>query len=80
MDIKSKQQWSVKVTNFLLTLWSSTEVQNKLEGATRPKPVLEQKQHEMAAAGCETLGEMEVISCGESESCLFCSVGNSIQP
>lgn len=51
MDAKSKQQWSPEETHCLLALWSSTEVQNKLEGASRTKPVFEQIQREMATAG-----------------------------
>ncbi len=51
--IKQKQQWSEEETSCFLAIWSSTEVQNKLEGASRTKPVLQQIQCEMAAAGYE---------------------------
>ncbi|XP_047674642.1 uncharacterized protein LOC113637542 [Tachysurus fulvidraco] len=51
MDVQTKKQWSVDEINCLLALWSSTEVQKKLDGATRTKPVLQQIQREMAAAG-----------------------------
>lgn len=50
MDVKSKQ-WSVEETNCLLALWSSTEIQNKLEGDSRTKPVFDQIQCEMVTAG-----------------------------
>ncbi len=50
MDAKSKQQWSEEETQCFLALWSSSEVQNKLEGASRTKPVFEKIQQEMAAA------------------------------
>ncbi|XP_036382907.1 trihelix transcription factor GTL1-like [Megalops cyprinoides] len=50
MEVKSKQQWSLDETNCLLALWSSTEVQIKL-GASRTKPVFEELQRELAAAG-----------------------------
>ncbi|XP_060782569.1 uncharacterized protein LOC132889770 [Neoarius graeffei] len=46
-----KQQWSVEETTCLLAIWSTDEVQAKLEGATQTKPVLHQIQKEMAAAG-----------------------------
>ncbi|KAL7395960.1 hypothetical protein ABVT39_026222 [Epinephelus coioides] len=36
----AKQQWSVKETSCLLALWSLAEVQKKLKGALRIKPVL----------------------------------------
>ncbi|XP_060776410.1 uncharacterized protein LOC132885900 [Neoarius graeffei] len=49
-----KQQWSVEETTCLLAIWSTDEVQAKLEGATRTKPVLHQIQKEMAAAGYES--------------------------
>ncbi|XP_060784665.1 uncharacterized protein LOC132891211 [Neoarius graeffei] len=48
-----KQQWSVEETTCLLAIWSTDEVQAKLEGAMRTKPVLHQIQKEMAAAGYE---------------------------
>lgn len=51
MDTNSKYHWSEEETACFLSLWSSTEVQNKLEGTTRTKPVFEQIQREMAAAG-----------------------------
>ncbi|KAK7128316.1 hypothetical protein R3I94_016776 [Phoxinus phoxinus] len=50
METKAKQ-WSVEETNCLLAVWSSAEVQKKIEGASRTKPVFEQIQREMAAAG-----------------------------
>ncbi|XP_036978107.1 uncharacterized protein LOC119032725 isoform X1 [Acanthopagrus latus] len=51
METNSKYHWSEEETACFLSLWSSTEVQNKLEGTTRTKPVFEQIQREMAAAG-----------------------------
>lgn len=50
MDSKAKQ-WSVEETNCLLAIWSSAEVQQKIEGASRTKHVFEEIQREMAAAG-----------------------------
>jgi len=46
-----KQQWSVEETTCLLAIWSTDEVQANLEGATRTKPVFDQIQKELAAAG-----------------------------
>ena len=51
MDAKLKQQWSEEETKCLLALWSTTEVQNKLDGAVRTKPIFENIQLEMATAG-----------------------------
>ncbi len=51
--IKQKQQWSEEEISCFLAIWSSAEVQNKLEGASRTKPVLQQIQREMTAAGYE---------------------------
>ncbi|CAM4572677.1 unnamed protein product [Leuciscus chuanchicus] len=51
MDGKPKQPWSVEETNCLLALWSSTEIQNKLDGAVRTNPVFEKLQNEMSIAG-----------------------------
>ncbi|XP_046880165.1 uncharacterized protein si:dkey-261j15.2 [Hypomesus transpacificus] len=51
MDAKLKQQWSEEETKCLLALWSTTEVQNKLDGAVRRKPIFENIKLEMAAAG-----------------------------
>ncbi len=51
--IKQKQQWSEEEISCFLAILSSAEVQNKLEGASRTKPVLQQIQREMAAAGYE---------------------------
>ena len=48
-----KQPWSVEETNGLLALWSSTDIQNKLDGAVRTKPVLEKLNNEMLVAGYE---------------------------
>lgn len=50
MDVR-KQLWSVEETSCLFAIWSSTEIQNKLEGLARTKPVFLQIQREMAAAG-----------------------------
>lgn len=47
----SKQQWSAEETSCFLAVWSSAEVQDQLEGASRTKPVFVQIQREMAAAG-----------------------------
>ncbi len=52
-EIKQKQQWPEEETICFLAIWSSAEVQNKLEGASRTKPMLQYIQHEMAAAGYE---------------------------
>lgn len=49
--LKLKQQWSEEETSCFLALWSSAEVQSKLDGASRTKPVLQQIQREMATAG-----------------------------
>ena len=49
----AKQPWTVEETSCLLAVWSSAEVQGKLEGATRTKPVFSKIQEEMAAAGYE---------------------------
>ncbi|XP_032363145.1 uncharacterized protein LOC116675457 [Etheostoma spectabile] len=48
--------WETKTTvvcggNQLLSLWSSTEIQHKLDGAVRTKPVFERLQNEMSVAG-----------------------------
>ena len=51
MDTKSKQQWTEEETQCFLALWSSDEVQNKFEGASRTKPIFVRIQREMAAAG-----------------------------
>ncbi|KAL0963807.1 hypothetical protein UPYG_G00313840 [Umbra pygmaea] len=50
MDSKAKQ-WSVEETNCLLAIWSSAEVQQKMEGASRTKHVFDEIQRDMAAAG-----------------------------
>ena len=44
MDVKTKSQWAMEETTCLLGFWSSAEVQNKLEGATRTKVIFEQLQ------------------------------------
>lgn len=49
--IRQKQKWSEEEISCFLALWSSAEVQNKLEGALWTKPMLQQIQLEMAAAG-----------------------------
>lgn len=51
MELKPKHQWSVEETNCFLAIWASSEVQHKLEGATRTKPVFKYIQLHMAAAG-----------------------------
>lgn len=48
---KCRQMWSVPETNLLLQIWSSVEVQGKLDGATRTKHIYEQIQRKMAAHG-----------------------------
>ncbi|XP_071348440.1 zinc finger and SCAN domain-containing protein 29-like [Trachinotus anak] len=53
MDVKTKQQWSVEEITCLLAVLSASEIQRKLEGATRTKPVFKQIQREMAAGGYE---------------------------
>ncbi|XP_034005453.1 uncharacterized protein LOC117497587 isoform X2 [Trematomus bernacchii] len=47
----NKQQWSTEETSYLVAIWSSEEVQRKLEGSTRSKAILQQLQREMATAG-----------------------------
>ena len=49
--IASKKQWSEEETSCCLAVWCSAEVQRKLEGASRTKPVFQDIQREMAAAG-----------------------------
>lgn len=51
MDVKAKQQWSSEEISCLLALWSSAEIQTKLEGAVRTKPIFDSLQREMAVAG-----------------------------
>ncbi|XP_028296927.1 uncharacterized protein LOC114458725 [Gouania willdenowi] len=52
MDSKHlKQQWSEAETQCFVVLWSNEEVQEKLNSATRNKPIFEGLQREMAAAG-----------------------------
>ncbi|XP_028310787.1 uncharacterized protein LOC114468223 [Gouania willdenowi] len=53
MAAKHKQQWSDEETQCFLALWSSEEVQGKLDGATRVKPVFQELQREMSTAGYE---------------------------
>ncbi|CAK6978286.1 uncharacterized protein LOC114468223 [Scomber scombrus] len=48
---KTKQQWSEEETQCFLVLWSSAEVQTKLDGACRTKPVFENIKQGMAEAG-----------------------------
>nr|XP_040058100.1 uncharacterized protein si:dkey-261j15.2 [Gasterosteus aculeatus aculeatus] len=43
---RQKQHWSDEETSCFLALWSSSEVQSKLDGASRSKPVLQQIQRE----------------------------------
>lgn len=50
MDTKSKQ-WSEEETQCFLALWSSAEVQAKLESASRTKPVFQGIQTQMEAHG-----------------------------
>ncbi|XP_059181790.1 uncharacterized protein LOC131960563 [Centropristis striata] len=50
MDAKSKQ-WSVEETNCFLAIWSSAEIQEQFEGATRTKAIFQKMQMEMCAAG-----------------------------
>lgn len=57
MDVKAKHQWSAEETSCLLSLWSSSEVQNKLEGAVRTKPIFDSLQREMANAGYDRNAE-----------------------
>ncbi|KAL3045345.1 hypothetical protein OYC64_013588 [Pagothenia borchgrevinki] len=51
MEKLNKQQWFTEETSYLLGIWSSEEVQRKLEGSTRSKAILQQLQKEMANAG-----------------------------
>ena len=44
MEKLNKQQWSTDETSYLLGIWSSEEVQRKLEGSTRSKAILQQLQ------------------------------------
>lgn len=48
---KSVQQWTSKETNTLLTIWSSTEFQERLEKSKRRKRVYEDICQEMVNAG-----------------------------
>ncbi|CAK6971296.1 Zinc finger and SCAN domain-containing protein 20 [Scomber scombrus] len=48
---KTKQQWSEEETQCFLVLWSSAEVQTKLDGACRTKPVFQNIQQGMVEAG-----------------------------
>ncbi|XP_061601490.1 uncharacterized protein si:dkey-261j15.2 [Cololabis saira] len=53
MDVEKKQQWSVEETTCLLAVWSSAEIQRKLERGSRTKPVFRKIQREMAGGGYE---------------------------
>ncbi|XP_029988446.1 uncharacterized protein LOC115418192 [Sphaeramia orbicularis] len=59
MKVKNKQHWTEEETQCFVALWTSSEVQDKLEGATRTKPVFEQIQRAMTAAGYDrTLAQL----------------------
>lgn len=51
MEAKAKQPWTEEETLCFVTLWSSTDVQDQLDGASRTKPVFKQIQRDMAVAG-----------------------------
>ncbi|XP_033981847.1 uncharacterized protein LOC117478975 isoform X1 [Trematomus bernacchii] len=51
LKTQNKQQWSTEETSYLMAIWSSEEVQRKLEGSTRAKAILQQLKREMASAG-----------------------------
>ncbi|XP_041850745.1 uncharacterized protein LOC121645983 isoform X2 [Melanotaenia boesemani] len=53
MDCKIRQNWSEKETQCFLELWSSAEIQNKWDGATRTKHIFVELQRKMSAAGYE---------------------------
>ena len=53
MDATKIKQWSEEETKCLVALWCSAEVQGKLNGASRTKPVYLSIQREMATAGYE---------------------------
>ena len=57
---KVKQQWTVEGTGCLLVI--SDEIQRKLEGASRTKPVSDKIQAEMALAGYERSVEQIINS------------------
>ncbi|XP_051996799.1 uncharacterized protein si:dkey-261j15.2 [Xyrauchen texanus] len=50
-ESKSPQQWSTDETRVLLTIWSSTEIQEKLKRTKRRKKVYDEISQEMLDAG-----------------------------
>ncbi len=46
----SVQQWSAEETNALLAIWSTRDIQDKIEGSVRKKCVYEEIAGEMATA------------------------------
>ncbi|XP_034562848.1 uncharacterized protein LOC117829328 [Notolabrus celidotus] len=50
---KTKQHWTYEETTCLLALWSSAEVQTKIDGVWKTKAVFEKIQRVMASAGFE---------------------------
>ncbi|XP_016089204.1 uncharacterized protein [Sinocyclocheilus grahami] len=48
---KSSQQWSSEETSVLLAIWSSTEIQEKLESSKRKKRVYDEIRQEMLNGG-----------------------------
>ncbi|XP_051563790.1 uncharacterized protein LOC127446691 [Myxocyprinus asiaticus] len=50
-ESKSPQQWSTNETRVLLTIWSSTEIQEKLKRSKRRKRVYDEISQEMLNAG-----------------------------
>ena len=64
---KVKQQWTVEETGCLLAIWSSDEIQWKLEGASRTKPVFDKIQAEMALAGYERSVEQIIKQTKEAQ-------------
>ena len=48
---KSIQQWTTDEINILIAIWSSTEMQDKLEKAVRKAKIYEEKRGELEMAG-----------------------------
>lgn len=57
---KLKQKWSAEETSCLLALWSSAEVQKKMDGAVRTKHIFDGLQGEMAAAAYNRTAEQVI--------------------
>lgn len=50
-ESKNTQHWSSEETSVLLAIWSSTEIQEKLESSTRRKSVYDEISQEMLNGG-----------------------------